>query len=126
MGDLTRDFDRREFACKCGCGFDGISPTLVALVQEIRDEVGKPVYIESGCRCPRHNKAIGGVRNSAHLAGEAADIRVEGMRSYYLFRLIRKMHEGGKIQNLTYCYRPGVYSVHVGVDVKPRTRIFAS
>lgn len=24
MGDLTKNFNRFEFACKCGCGFDDI------------------------------------------------------------------------------------------------------
>jgi uncharacterized protein YcbK (DUF882 family) len=36
---------------------------------------GKSLEIESGCRCPKHNAAVGGVAGSAHLTGEAADIR---------------------------------------------------
>jgi uncharacterized protein YcbK (DUF882 family) len=124
MGDLSKNFSRREFACKCGCGFDKIDQRLVNLVQEIRDEFGQPVYIESGCRCPKHNRKVGGVWNSGHTTGEAADIRVGWSRSYYVIRILKRMHDEGKLKDLTYCYRPGVYSVHVGIDKKPRKSIF--
>jgi uncharacterized protein YcbK (DUF882 family) len=125
MGDLTRNFDRVEYECKDGCGFDDVSPKLANLVQEIRDELGKKIFIDSGCRCPTHNRRVKGVKNSGHLTGEAADIRAEGMvRSYFLIRFIKAMHDNGKLRDLTYCYCPGVYSVHVGVDRKPRKSIF--
>lgn len=74
MGDLTRNFSRKEFACKCGCGFDNISPKLVARLQEIRDYIENPIIISSGCRCEKHNKLQGGASASAHLKGFAADI----------------------------------------------------
>lgn len=125
MGDLSKNFSRREFACKCGCGFDDVSPKLANLVQEIRDELGKKIFIDSGCRCPTHNRRVKGVKNSGHLTGEAADIKAEGMKSLLLYRFIRSMHGRGKLRDLTYCYRPGVYTVHVGVDRKPRKNIFA-
>lgn len=34
----------------------------------------KPLFINSGYRCPRLNKAVGGVSNSQHLQGQAVDI----------------------------------------------------
>lgn len=42
-------------------------------------EVGRgpiPILINSGYRCPALNKAVGGVRNSKHIAGQAADIHL--------------------------------------------------
>ncbi len=33
-----------------------------------------PIHISSGYRCPRLNKAVGGVKNSQHLTGQAVDI----------------------------------------------------
>lgn len=74
MGDLSRNFDRKEFACECGCGFDEVSPDLVALLQKCRDRIGVPIVINSGCRCPYHNSVVGGVVNSAHTRGTAADV----------------------------------------------------
>ena len=37
MGDLTANFNRAEFACKCGCGKDDIKDALAVKVQAIRD-----------------------------------------------------------------------------------------
>jgi uncharacterized protein YcbK (DUF882 family) len=78
-GRLTEHFSRDEFACKCGCGFDGISMDLVRGLERLRDALGKPIVILSGCRCARHNMAEGGARRSQHVLGRAADIRVPGM-----------------------------------------------
>ena len=74
MGDLTKNFSKIEFACKCGCGFDDINPELVFKLQEIRDHFENPIIISSGCRCEIHNKSQGGAPASAHLKGRAADI----------------------------------------------------
>lgn len=85
MGDISKDFDAIEFACQCGCGFNDVDPTLLAMLQEIRDLVG-PVYINSGSRCPEHNKSVGGKANSAHLIGKAVDI--ECSNSAHRFKLL--------------------------------------
>ena len=124
MGDLSRNFSRREFACTDGCGFDIVSPALVDLLQEIRDELKAEVMIESGCRCEARNKEVGGVKDSGHLSGEAADIHTAGMDSRALGEFVRHMHRRGKLRDLTYCYRAGKRTVHVGVDRKKRRAIF--
>ena len=73
MGDASKNFDWREFACPC-CGKNLTSSKLVEAVQQIRDLVG-PVRINSGYRCPQHNAAVGGAKHSRHLLGTAADIK---------------------------------------------------
>lgn len=51
---------------------------LTALVDNVLDPLrelyGKPIHVSSGYRCPRLNKAVGGVANSQHLTGQAADL----------------------------------------------------
>lgn len=42
-------------------------------LEQIRALLGVPMHIDSGYRCPSLNKAVGGVANSAHLDGYAAD-----------------------------------------------------
>lgn len=80
MGDLTNNFSKWEFACKCGCGFNEIDPELADQVQRLRNllwtTTGKeiPITVTCGCRCPAHNAAIGGVQNSFHTQGLAVDI----------------------------------------------------
>ena len=75
---LSPHFFRDEFACRCGCGFDTVDTKLVQGLQHLRDIMKAPVSINSGCRCPEHNAAVGGVPNSQHLLGKAADIVMRG------------------------------------------------
>jgi len=42
-------------------------------LEKVRALLGAPMRIDSGYRCPALNKAVGGVANSAHLDGFAAD-----------------------------------------------------
>ena len=79
MGDLSKNFFRKEFACQCGCGFDSPEPLLVESLQTIRDFFGKAVKVHSACRCKDHNKNVKGRPNSQHLVGWAADISIEGV-----------------------------------------------
>jgi len=78
MGDLSEHFSRWEFACRCGCGFDDVDQELVSALEALRLKLGKPINITSGCRCEEHNSAVGGVFNSAHTRGTAADIACQG------------------------------------------------
>ncbi len=74
-----RYFEIREFACKC-CGQlpPSVEQNLLALVEHVldpaRERLGMPIIVNSGYRCPKHNAEVGGVKNSQHLKGEAADI----------------------------------------------------
>jgi uncharacterized protein YcbK (DUF882 family) len=75
MGDMTKNFSRKEFACKCGCGEDGIEAELVRMLQVARCEAEAPLTINSGCRCEAHNAASGSKPTSSHIKGLAVDIR---------------------------------------------------
>lgn len=49
--------------------------TLVDNVLDpLRDIIDIPIYVNSGYRCTELNKAVGGVDNSQHMRGLAADI----------------------------------------------------
>ena len=45
------------------------------LLEPARQAIGCPIIINSGFRCEAVNRRVGGVRNSQHLQGCAADIR---------------------------------------------------
>lgn len=49
---------------------------VCAVLQPLRDAFGAPIRINSGFRSVTLNKYVGGVSNSYHLRGLAADIRV--------------------------------------------------
>ena len=48
------------------------------VLEPLREHLGQPVVITSGFRSKRLNETVGGVKNSQHLRGEAADLMVEG------------------------------------------------
>jgi len=77
---------------------DEVIKNLTALVDNILDPLreawGKPIIVSSGYRCPKLNTAVGGVKNSQHTTGEAADIHtvsdtVEDNKK--LYQLIRTL-----------------------------------
>ncbi len=128
MGDLSTHFSEREFKCGCGCGLMNAKGRLLVTLDAIREEVGKEVNVGSGCRCEAWNRRWGGANESGHLTGEAADIWVRGMDNHQLGELIKRMHAAGRLPLLRYCYLvKGTTGtrVHVGVDDKRRSRIFA-
>ena len=47
------------------------------VLEPLRQHLGKPIIVTSGYRSKELNKAVGGVENSQHLVGEAADLRIE-------------------------------------------------
>ena len=51
------------------------------LLEPARQAVG-PILINSGFRNPRVNALVGGVRNSQHLLGQAADIRPQDPQQF--------------------------------------------
>lgn len=91
---IGKYFEEYEFACTCerheGDGYGHnkldhlIDKRLVDLLDAIRERLGVPVYITSGYRCEAHNEEVGGVRNSYHTQGLAADITYDGIDVDYL------------------------------------------
>ena len=48
------------------------------VLEPLRVAMGEPIKIGSGFRCQALNKAVGGVYNSQHLKGQAADLCIDG------------------------------------------------
>lgn len=124
MGDLSKNFSRAEFECRCGCGSAKVDPLLIELLQTIRDAAGIPLRVNSGVRCPEHNRRVGGVSNSQHLLGKAADITWTG-KAATLYALIYTLYKAGEIPHLGYVklYR-GKNFVHVDVRT-PKSNLVA-
>ena len=71
----------------------------IEILQPIRDAWRAPIVVNSGYRSEAVNKAVGGVKNSQHRLGEAADITIGGKdRNKKLFNLIYKLISQGKIK----------------------------
>ena len=48
------------------------------VLQPLRDAMNEPIKIGSGFRCQKLNAAVGGVANSQHTKGQAADLCIDG------------------------------------------------
>ena len=76
---VGKHFKVKEFQSKDGHPVVLIDDVLVTMLDQIRDYFGKEVIINSGYRTASHNAAVGGVANSQHTLGKAADIVVKGV-----------------------------------------------
>lgn len=58
------------------------------ILDPLREAWGKPIHVNSGYRCPRLNKEVGGSPSSQHMKGQAADITTgnptDNRRLYHL------------------------------------------
>lgn len=90
MTRISENFTLEEFTASATARAMGIANTptteqicnICALVhnvlQPLRNFYGGEVKIGSGFRSQRLNKAVGGVSNSQHMNGEAADLCIDG------------------------------------------------
>ena len=53
------------------------------LLEPAREAIGCPIIVTSGFRNPRVNTLVGGVKNSQHLLGQAADIRPQDPHQFH-------------------------------------------
>lgn len=58
-----------------------LSVLCIYLLEPLREYVQHAIIITSGYRCAALNKAVGGAKDSYHVKGMAADIRIEGEKS---------------------------------------------
>ena len=71
---------------------NNLNALVTNVLDPLREAWGKPIKVNSGYRCPRLNKEVGGVPASQHMKGEAADITT-GSRSTNrdLYLLMREL-----------------------------------
>ena len=91
--------------------------TIIEMLDQVREEYGKPIRISSGYRTEQANLKAGGVKNSSHLKGLAVDIKVKnGRERYELLNILTK-----------YFYRIGIARnfIHIDIDLdKPQNVIW--
>jgi len=114
---LTENFSKSEFDSKDGAEMPNDVlmnvQKLASQLQILRNNINKPITINSGYRSPEHNKDIGGVENSQHVLGKAADIKVKGISTRILAALIEDLiNDGDMLQGGL-----GIYDTFVHYDV---------
>ncbi len=106
---MMKYFKREEFDSpdEPGSGIN-MHEEILHMLDAVRKEYGKPIKINSGYRTKARNKKIGGVPDSSHLKGLAADISCKTSKDrFVLLNLLVKA--GFK--------RIGVASSFIHVDI---------
>lgn len=110
-------FQRKEFECQCGCGFDTVDYELVRILDDVRAYFNKPVTITGGNRCYRHNEVIqkkynpdyvAGSSRSKHLDARAADFTVKDTAPQLVYNYLHAKYPD--------TYGLGLYHNRVHVD----------
>jgi len=112
------NFKYSEFKCQCGGKYCNGYPVpfsydLAANLQNVRSHFGKPLKITSPLRCPKHNADVGGVKNSKHLKGWAADFYVSGISYDDLAKYVKTL------PYFNYCYRIKKNQNVIHYDITP-------
>lgn len=100
---------------------DALQALVENVLDPLREQFGKPIYVNSGYRCKALNVAVGGSRNSQHLRGEAADISVgnkEGNAN--LWRTLKRM----RLPVDQAIYEHGGAWIHVSYSQRNRREYF--
>lgn len=106
---VSTNFKVKEFGCLDSDAIF-IADELVEVLQKIRTHFGKALVINSAYRTHTRNKAVGGVANSMHLYGGAADIYVKGVTPKQVADYAEKLlpNKGGI----------GIYPTFTHIDVR--------
>jgi len=117
MAKITENFSLHEFKCKDGSDVPNeYLPNVIELaknLQVLRDEINKPITINSAYRSPKYNAKVGGAKNSQHLVAKASDLRVSGVTPRELANVIERLIKEGKMKQGGI----GVYKTFVHYDI---------
>lgn len=83
-----------------------LQPHAIARLQDVREEVGGPVQVNSGFRSPAYNTSIDGATYSRHMYGDAADIAASSLSIAALGAICESLGAG----------YVGYYTAHVHCD----------
>ena len=119
---LTNNFNKSEFECNCGCEMPNEVflqiQKLASQLQCIRDFIRFPINITNAYSCPTHNKEVGGVSNSQHILGKAADIQVDDSSPEAIYQVIDTLAEYGHVLQGGL----GLYNTFTHYDIR-KTRV---
>ena len=72
------------------------------VLDPIRDRFCTPIIITSGYRCPKVNKLVGGVNNSQHMSGCAADFHVRGFTPLMMYDVFSNIYNTMEFDQLIF------------------------
>jgi len=115
---MTKNFSKEEFNCNDGSEMPiNIYHNMVKVanqLQVLRNYIKKPIKINSAWRSQEYNASIGGVKDSQHIMGRAADIVVKGMNPVEVSKIIEDLISKGEMLQGGI----GIYSSFIHYDIR--------
>lgn len=113
MGNLTKNINRWELACGCGCGFDSVDWETIEVLQiccdNFADVLGVDkvfLNIHSAARCVAYNQRIGGSFESQHIQARAVDFSIVDINPHFVWSFLISRYNGkfgiGKYETFTH------------------------
>ena len=97
---------------------ENLSNLVYQILEPARIQIQRPLFITSGYRVPALNKAVGGVPNSQHMFGQAADIQISNeLFANTLFDILSKNQ---KVDELLFEKSENTKWIHVSWSRNPR------
>jgi uncharacterized protein YcbK (DUF882 family) len=110
-------FSQKELACPC-CGECLLMGGFLDKLNNLRETLGHPLVVTSGCRCPKHNQFVGGAKKSLHLINSkettgmsgacAVDVSTRGWSDEKRATFLKTVRERG--------YSVGVAKTFIHID----------
>jgi uncharacterized protein YcbK (DUF882 family) len=121
---ITEHFKISEFRSKDGAEMsDEVRFNIVTLAKQLevlRSVLKVPIHINSGYRSTAYNLAVGGVYNSYHVLGKAADIWTKEVRPKEIASTLQSLMRNGDI----YIGGIGLYKTFVHYDIRLQHRFW--
>ena len=121
LAELTRTSHTTISNTPSLAGILNLVQLCIFILEPARAEFGEPIFITSGYRCKELNAAVGGVPNSNHLFGRAADIRVSSRANGQ--RLFAILAKNPNIDELFWEHSKNSQWLHVAWSSQPRHKI---
>lgn len=82
---MSTHFSDKELNCQ-HCGEAGMDPAFIEVLEKIRVDVGFPMPITSGYRCPNHPLEAKKSSPGAHAQGRAVDVAVSRSQAFEVIK----------------------------------------
>jgi len=95
-----------KLACTCGhkdCDQRAVRPWVLDKLQLIRDDLGKPMVITSGGRCPNHPNEINKLKPGDHQFCLAVDVRCRERSLETKLKVLAGRHGATRVAGGAYC-----------------------
>jgi len=121
--NLTSHFADFELRCQCKRHKEkplcNVAPRLLSLAEKVRDILKVPMIVTSCCRCPEHNKEVGGSPASKHICTQsqparAMDFKPKNTPPIVAYNAIVKAYRDGRLNELGGI---GLYDWGIHIDI---------